>query len=411
MRKVQENNEVNQKTIPEINIGMVGHVSHGKTSLVEALTGKLTLTHSEELRRGITIRLGYADVTFYKCKNGHFCTSEKCPICFSDCQILRTVSFIDAPGHETLMATVLTGAALMDGAILIIAANEKCPRPQTREHLSALDVIEIKNVLIVQTKIDLVSEEEALKNYQEIKEFVKGTALENAPIIPVSSKQKINIDAVIEAIEKFIPTPKRDETKDLRMFVARSFDINKPGAEPKRLVGGVLGGSILRGKLKVGDEIEIKPGARIENKYVPLLTKIIGLQKAKRDLQEAGPGGLLGVLTQLDPFLTKSDSLVGNVVGLPEKLPEVKYDLTMEIKLLERIVGMEDLKTMPPIKLNEDLMINVGTARSIGSVVEIKKNRVSLKLKIPVCVEKNDRIVISRQIAGRWHLVGLGAIF
>jgi len=368
------------------------------------------LTHSEELRRGITIRLGYADATFYKCKNGHFCTSEKCPICFSDCEILRTVSFIDAPGHETLMATVLTGAALMDGAILTIAANEECPRPQTREHMTALNVIGIKNVLIVQTKIDLVSEEEALKNYQEIKEFVKGTVLENAPIIPVSSKQRINIDAVIEAIEKSIPTPKRDETKDLRMFVARSFDINKPGAEPNKLVGGVLGGAILRGKLKVGDEIEIEPGTRIENKYVPLLTKVVGLQKAKRNLQEAGPGGLLGVLTQLDPFLTKSDSLVGNVVGLPEKLPEAQYNLTMEIKLLERIVGMEELKTMPPIKLSEDLMINVGTARSIGSVVEIKKNRISLKLKIPVCVEKNDRITISKQISGRWHLFGYGLL-
>ena len=172
MRKAREKSESSPKLIPEINIGMVGHVAHGKTSIVEALTGKLTLTHSEELRRGITIRLGYADVTFYKCKNGHYSATEKCPVCFSDCEILRTVSFIDAPGRETLMATVLTGAALMDGAILVIVANEKCPQPQTREHLAALEVGGIKNALIVQSKIDLVSEEQALKNYQEIKEFV-----------------------------------------------------------------------------------------------------------------------------------------------------------------------------------------------------------------------------------------------
>ncbi|MEM5878942.1 MAG: GTP-binding protein, partial [Candidatus Aenigmatarchaeota archaeon] len=188
MRKFKE---VNPKLIPEVNIGLVGHVAHGKTSLVEAISGKRTLTHSEELKRGITIRLGYADASFYKCLScGRYSTSSKCPFCFSDTELQRTVSFIDAPGHETLMATVLTGAALMDGAILVIAANEKCPQPQTREHLKALELIGIKNVIIVQTKIDLVSEEEALKNYQQIKDFVKGTTLENSPVIPVSSQHR-----------------------------------------------------------------------------------------------------------------------------------------------------------------------------------------------------------------------------
>jgi translation initiation factor 2 subunit 3 len=408
---VRKLKEVNPRLVPEINIGMLGHVAHGKTSLVEAISGKSTLTHSEELKRGITIRLGYADASIYKClKCGKYSTSQKCPFCFSDTELQRTVSFIDAPGHETLMATVLTGASLMDGAILLIAANEKCPQPQTREHLAVLELIGIKNVIIVQSKIDLVSEEEALKNYQQIKDFIKGTSLEEAPIIPVSSQQRVNIDAVLEAIEKFIPTPKRDETKDLRMFVARSFDINKPGTEPEKLVGGVLGGAIAQGKLKLGDEIEIRPGVRLGEKFQPLFTKVVGLQKAKLDLEEAGPGGLLGVLTELDPFLTKSDSLVGNVVGLPGKLPEVFSSLSLQVNLLERVVGSEDLKEMAPIKLNEDLMINVGTARSVGTVIEAKKNRIQLKLKIPVCAEKNDKIVISRQVAGRWRLVGYGII-
>jgi len=408
---VRKLKEVNPKLVPEINIGMLGHVAHGKTSLVEAISGKLTLTHSEELKRGITIRLGYADASIYKCpKCGRYSTSPKCPFCFSDTELQRTVSFIDAPGHETLMATVLTGTSLMDGAILIIAANEKCPQPQTREHLAVLELMGIKNVIIVQSKIDLVSEEEALKNYQQIKDFVKGTSLEDAPIIPVSSQQRVNIDAVLEAIEKFIPTPKRDETKELKMFVARSFDINKPGTEPEKLVGGVLGGAIAQGKLKLGDEIEIRPGIRLGEKFQPLFTKVVGLQKAKLDLEEAGPGGLLGVLTELDPFLTKSDSLVGNVVGLPGKLPEVFTSLSLEVNLLERVVGSEDLKEMAPIKMNEDLMINVGTARSVGTVVEMKKNRIQLKLKIPVCAEKKDKVVISRQVAGRWRLVGYGVI-
>ncbi|MEM5794570.1 MAG: translation initiation factor IF-2 subunit gamma [Candidatus Aenigmatarchaeota archaeon] len=406
MEKVKD-----EKLIPEVNIGLVGHVAHGKTTLTEALTGKLTLTHSEELKRGITIRLGYADATFYKCtKCSRYSTSQKCPYCFSDCEILRTVSFIDAPGHETLMATVLTATSLMDGALLVIAANEKCPQPQTREHLAALEVAGIKNVVIVQNKIDLVSKERALENYQEIKNFVKNTILEDAPIIPASAQQRANIDLVIKAIEERIPTPKREEEKDLKMLVARSFDVNKPGTEIEKLVGGVLGGSIIQGKLKLGDEIEIKPGIKLGGKYKSLITKVEGLQKARRNLKEAGPGGLVGVLTTLDPCLTKSDSLVGNVVGFPERLEEAKDSLEIQVKLFERLVGAKELKEISPIKLKEELLINVGTARTLGTVTQVKKDIIELKLKIPVYAEKNERVVISRQFSGRWRLIGYGTI-
>lgn len=406
----KKRNEIDPKQIPEANIGMVGHVSHGKTTLTEAITGKSTLTHSEELKRGITIRLGYADATIYECKCGKYSTTEKCPYCFSDTEIQRTVSFVDAPGHETLMATVLTGASLMDGAVLLIAANEKCPQPQTREHLTALEVVGIKRVVVVQNKIDLVSEEKAIENYNQIKDFIKDSIIKNAPIIPVSAQQRINIDFVLEAIEKVIPTPKRNENIDPRMLVARSFDINKPGAEPQKLVGGVLGGAILQGKLKVGEKIEIKPGIKIGNKYESLSTEIVGLQKAGIDLDEAGPGGLLGVLTRLDPYLTKSDSLVGNIVGLPGKLPEVRNSIALEVKLLERVVGSDDITKVTPIKLNENLLINVGTARSIGLVANAKKETLELKLNIPICVEEKERVVISRQIAGRWRLIGYGSV-
>lgn len=221
------------KAIPEVNIGLVGHVDHGKTSLTAALTGKWTDTHSEELKRGITIRLGYADATFYVCPRcrGHdkYGTTPKCIKCFSACKPTRTVSFVDAPGHETLMATVLSGAALMDGAFLIISANEPCPQPQTSEHLKALDIVGIRNIVVVQNKIDLVSKEEALRNHSEIRKFIKGSMAEKAPIIPVSAQQNINIDALVEAIEMHIPTPKRDESKPPLMLIARSFDVNRPG--------------------------------------------------------------------------------------------------------------------------------------------------------------------------------------
>jgi len=253
----------------EINIGLIGHVDHGKTTLTKALSGIWTDTHSEEIKRGISIRLGYADCEFFKCPKCNepdcYCTQKKCPKCGSETKFLRKVSFVDAPGHETLMATMLSGAAIMDGALLVIAANEVCPQPQTAEHLTALNILGIKNIVIAQNKIDLISKEKANENYAQVKEFLKGYGMENAAIIPIAAHYNANIDALIEAIEKNIPTPKRNLDKDPQMYVARSFDINKPGTEIQKLKGGILGGSIIQGKLKEGDEIELRPGVKKKN--------------------------------------------------------------------------------------------------------------------------------------------------
>jgi len=217
--------------IPELNVGVVGHIDHGKTTLLSKLTGKFTDTHSEELKRGITIKLGYADITIFKDKNG-FNTKTGEP--------QRYISFIDAPGHEMLMATMLSGAATIDSAILVIAANEGI-KPQTKEHLMALQAKKINHIIIVQNKIDLVSKEQALKNYKEIKDFVKGTLAENSPIIPISAQQSVNIDKLLEEICN-LEIPKKDLESKPIFLVARSFDINKPGTKIKNLNGGVLGG-------------------------------------------------------------------------------------------------------------------------------------------------------------------------
>jgi len=403
--------EVNEKLLPEVNIGVLGHVSHGKTFLTQALTGKLTLKHSEELKRGITIKLGYADATIYKCpKCGRYWNDKKCPFCFSDTEIQRTVSFVDSPGHEILTATVLTGAGVIDGALLVIAANEKCPQAQTIEHLKALEIVGIKNIVIVQTKIDLVSKERAIESYKEIKEFVKGTIAENAPIIPVSSVQKINIDKVFEAIENFIPTPKRDESKNPKFLTIRSFDVNKPGTEIDKIIGGILGGSVVEGKFKVGDKIEIKPGIKVENKYQALETEIVGLRKAGINLKEAGPGGLLAILTKLDPSLTKADGLVGSVVGLKGTLPKETYEISFEYFQFERFYGENSFST--PLKIGEKILIHLMNQRSVGIVKEIKKNFVTCQLTIPLIFErgKKVKIAISRQFSGRWRLAAYGIL-
>ena len=308
---------------PEINLGMIGHVDHGKTTLTEKLTGKWTDTHSEELKRGITIRLGYANFSIYKTKEGYTTKKDK------DAKLLRNISIVDAPGHETLMATMLSGAAIMDGALLLIAANEECPQPQTKEHLMALEIIGIKQIVIVQNKIDLVSKEEALGNYKQIKNFVKGTIAENAPIIPISAQHEINIGLLLEAIEQYIKTPERNVNENPLFFVARSFDVNKPGQEINNLIGGVLGGAVKQGAFKVNDKIEINPGIKFNDKYFTIKSQIINLMSGNEKLKEAKPGGSIAILTDLDPSIVKSDSLTGNVVSLEGKSPDVFYSLKL----------------------------------------------------------------------------------
>ena len=401
---------------PVVNIGMTGHVDHGKSTLVQAITGVWPERHSEELKRGITIKLGYATAEIYKCPNCPppqcYSTEPICPHCGSETVFQRKISFVDWPGHESLMAVMLSGATIMDGAILVIAANEPCPQPQTREHLAALKILGVEHIIVVQNKVELVSDEQAMKNYEQIVNFLEQELGRTPPIIPISAQNQANIDAVLEAIEKYIPTPKRDLTKPPKMYVARSFDVNKPGTSPEKLLGGVVGGSISRGKLEVGDEIEIKPGIKDEkaNKWNPIVTEVQSIMASGKFVEEATPGGLIGVATKLDPSLTKSDALVGNVLGYPNELPDVLTDFTMEVQLLERVVGVEEEIEVEKIKMNEPLMLAVGTAITLGIVTSARDDVVEVKLRRPVCAEAGWRVAISRRVGSRWRLIGAGII-
>ncbi|MCK5043640.1 translation initiation factor IF-2 subunit gamma [Candidatus Pacearchaeota archaeon] len=392
------------KEIPSLNVGVVGHIDHGKTTLLSRFTGKFTDTHSEELKRGITIKLGYADSTIFK--DGNKFTTEK------KGEPVRYISFIDAPGHEMLMATMLSGAAIIDAAILVIAVNEGI-KPQTREHLMALESKKIKNIIIAQNKIDLATKEQALKNYKEIKEFVKGTIAENSPIIPISAQQGINIDKILEELCK-LELPKREINTEPIFLIARSFDINRPGTTINNLHGGVLGGILKKGKLKVGDEIEIKPGLSIkkanQQTYQTLVTKILSLHKGDKSVTEILPGASISIETALDPFLTKTDSLTGCLVGLKEKLPEISYNIRIKKQFFKEVLGIEDHKKVEEIKTKEMLMLNVNTTITVGIVEKIQDNEITLNLKIPVVTLKGDNVGIARNIDGHWRLIGWGEV-
>ena len=394
--------------------GRGGIVAHN-TSIVQAITGVWASAHSEELRRGITIKVGYADAAFYKCQYtpvpAAYSTSPTCPVCGKPTDLLRAVSFVDAPGHESLMTNMLAGAFLMDGALLVIASNEPVPRPQTREHLQALQMLGMKKIVVVQNKIDLVTDEEARKNYDAIQNFVAKTVAGDAPIIPISAQQRINIDALIEAIEEVIPTPKRDPAASALMYVVRSFDVNKPGIDISQLTGGVLGGSLVRGKMEVGDDVEILPGIADERgKFAPVTTRVTSLGTGAGITRKVGPGGLVAVGTELDPAGTKGDQMVGSVVGKPGALPPVWEHITLELQLFDSAVGSAEMVKVERVRAGESLRLNVGTASTLASVTSARDSVAEMDLKKPVSVEEGARASVSRRIAERWRLIGSGVL-
>lgn len=289
---------------------MIGHVAHGKSTVVKSISGVQTVRFKNELERNITIKLGYANAKIYHCEEmarlGSYMSQPSATADVFDTdqgkmRLKRHVSFVDCPGHDILMATMLNGAAVMDAALLLIAANESCPQPQTSEHLAAIEIMKLKHIIILQNKIDLVKETQATEQHEQIQKFVQGTVAEGAPIVPISAQLKYNVEVVCEYIVNKIPVPLRDFTSSPRLIVIRSFDVNKPGSEVDDLKGGVAGGSILRGVLQQGQEIEVRPGIVSKDedgklRCKPIYSRIISLYAEQNDLQYAVPGGLIGEL-------------------------------------------------------------------------------------------------------------------
>ena len=342
------------------------------------------------------------------------------PGCGGKFRLLRHVSFVDCPGHDILMATMLNGAAVMDAALLLVAGNESCPQPQTSEHLAAIEIMKLKHIIILQNKIDIVKESQAKEQYDQILKFVQGTVAEGAPIVPISAQLKYNIEVLCELIVKKIPVPMRDFTSDARLIVIRSFDVNKPGCEVEELKGGVAGGSILRGVLRVGQEIEVRPGIvskDSEGKLTcrPIFSRVISLLAEQNELQYAVPGGLIGVGTRIDPTLCRADRMVGQILGAVGALPAIFTELEMSYFLLRRLLGVRtegDKKGAKVQKLskNEILMVNIGSLSTGGRVLAVKADLAKISLTNPVCTEVGEKIALSRRVEKHWRLIGWGQI-
>ncbi|KAH7086670.1 P-loop containing nucleoside triphosphate hydrolase protein [Auriculariales sp. MPI-PUGE-AT-0066] len=417
-----------------INLGTIGHVAHGKSTVVKAISGVHTVRFKNELVRNITIKLGYANAKIYKCDNPA-CPRPGCyrsyssnkeekpacerPGCNSRMTLLRHVSFVDCPGHDILMATMLNGAAVMDAALLLVAGNESCPQPQTSEHLAAVEIMKLQNIIILQNKVDLIKPDAALEHQKQIVNFVKGTVAESSPIVPISAQLKFNIDAVNEYIVTRIPIPVRDFSSTPRLIVIRSFDVNKPGALIEELHGGVAGGSILRGVLRLGMDVELRPGLVTKDKegrsrWKPIHSRIITLMAEQNQLEYAVPGGLIGVGTRMDPTLCRADRLVGNVMGAVGQLPGVFMELEISMFLLRRLLGVktDDKKQTKVTKLvkGEVLLINIGSTATGGRVLAVKNDLAKIQLTTPACTEIGEKVALSRRVDKHWRLVGWGSV-
>ena len=400
-------------------IGTAGHVDHGKSTVTEALTGKFPATHSEEILRGITIYLGYSHLDIFSCLDaeGINClvsnAKGKCPSKTS-MHHLRCYSILDHPGHEILISTMLSGASIVDYGLVVIAANEPCPMPQTREHVAALEVMGIEKIICVQNKIELVDEKSLRKHYEQIINFFeKETNFDIPPIIPVSAALRINIELILAGILQYFPPKKPDVGGPAIMYIARSFDPNKPGTQIKKLIGGVIGGALKSGELKVGDEIEIRPGVLTEDgEIVPLFSEIVSIRSdIGQKLEKAQPHMLIGVATTLDPGLAKSDGLIGNVAGKPKDLPPIVDKIILRnIFMFEKIIGTRTERLNYPLKKGEQILINAGTSTTMGKIDSIQDDTAEIVLSRPIALPKGERVAILREIDREYRLVGYGQL-
>jgi len=315
----------------------------------------------------------------------------------------------------------LNGAAVMDAACLLVAGNEPCPQPQTSEHLAAVEIMRLKHILILQNKVELIKEADALAQHEQIKKFVAGTAADSSPIIPISAVLKYNLEAICEYLCTQVPVPVRDFTSHPLMIIIRSFDVNKPGEEVANLKGGVAGGSLIKGVLKVGDPIEIRPGIVSKDSKGatvcrPILSRINTLSSESNALNYAVPGGLIGVGTIIDPFQTRQDRLIGHVLGHPGKLPNIFVEIEVKYYLLRRLLGVKtdgDAKAgkVAKLKKGEILMVNIGSTAAGGRILGIKEDDVGkITLTNPVCAKEGDKVALSRRIEKHWRLIGWGTI-
>lgn len=335
-------------------IGTAGHVDHGKSALVKALTGVDPDRLKEEQERGMTIDLGFAWLAL---PGG------------------EAVSIIDVPGHEDFINNMLAGVGGIDAALLVVAADDGV-MPQTREHLAILDLLRVKTGIVALTKVDLIDDPEWLEMVSaDVTELLQGTCLEGAEVVPVSAKTGQGLDELVAKLERLLTeTAPRVDLGRPRLAIDRVFTM--PG------FGTIVTGTLIDGRLSLGQEVEILPQG--------LKARIRGLQVHKRKVQEAHPGSRVAInLTGVS-----NDELArGQVVTLPGWLvPTQSVGVQLQV-----------LRSAPkPLRHGAEVEFFCGAAQVMARVRLLGADEIGpghegwaqLLLREPTALERNDRFIL-----------------
>jgi translation initiation factor 2 subunit 3 len=372
---------------PILNIGCLGSVSDGKSTTVLQLTGIKTQKDSREQTRNITIKQGYANMKIWKDSTGKYSTtnsSEK----KEDCELAHHISFVDCPGHQTLILTMLSSVSLMKGALVVVSAAEDIrTKPQLIQHLAAAKIAGLTKLIIIFNKLDLVTKEVALERYEQLNALLAELEIVPSYIIPTALSRKIGLQNVINAIMELFPPTSTVVDEDTEFKITRSFDINKPGINWDAVKGGIIGGGLITGKLKVGDAIEIRPGLISKTTASPIITTVLSMETDKIPLDNIRPGGLIGIATNVDPFYTKDDKLAGQIVGLKGTLPSIYTEIKLEPTLTTIFGG----NWTPQVK--DKMFLQIGNVNTESELINITKSKFTFKLSKPCCI-KNDSLII-----------------
>lgn len=334
-----------------VNVGMIGHVAHGKSTATRRLTGVVTQRDSSERNsNGRTIKLGYANAKIFRNRDTGECqvapsTTERLvdEETGQELELVMHFSIPDCPGHHEFMATMLAGSTVMDQAILVVAANDGVPQPQTRQHLAAMARTKVERYLVLHNKLDLLTREQACEHHRQLTEYLAGTPARGAPIMPISAERQFNMDRVVDYLAHDLTAGlARDYHSPVSMTIVRSFGVNHSKSDPTGLKGAVVGGTIQRGILTRGDLVELRPGIMRphpetgESVWQPLYARVVSIESsAGHKLNQAVPGGLVGVELSIDSGLAAADRLQGFTLGHVHSLPPTYDQFQADFELFE----------------------------------------------------------------------------
>ena len=401
-----------------LNVGCIGHVSNGKSTLVRQMTGIKTQKFKSEKERNCTINVGYGNCKIYyssstdEYKYTGSNTFEESDSEGNPMELIHHISFVDCPGHENYMSNMLCGTSVIDMAFLVEAANAPIvPQPQTLEHLVAIQNTSVKEIVVIQNKCDLVSKQDLLLNKEHIEDFIEDYYGDELPIIPLIAQTGSNIGYIGKYLSSTLDKYSKDINLPLQINIIRTFDVNKPNKPIETLKGGVLGGSIVQGILFPEDIIQISPGickkgSSGEWVVQPLFSKVKTINSEKNRMPYAIPGGLIGIGTLLDPGYSKANQLVGQIITRPNEHLDIATEITVRYKSFRRVEKVDK-----SLKKGEILKVGI-ICKHISGVVKSwskKEKEIKIVLSTPACIDKGS-VSIMKQIKGRYKIFSIGKI-